>query len=220
MQNTGRETSARVLNPVDRVTEVIFGLLMAMTFTGTISVATADQEAERTMMIAALGCNLAWGLADAVMYLLRARIDRTRNRTLFVRLAGEADAATGQALIADALPPVIARAAGPDGLEALRVRLLEIPPPPSRQSLGRDDFKGALGVFLLVVLATFPLVVPFLLLDKTELAVRVSNLIGIVVLFLAGWMLGRYAGAKPWQGAVSLAITGALLILAIIALGG
>lgn len=115
---------------------------------------------------------------------------------------------------------MIARAAGPEGLETLRVRLREIPPPPSRQSLGLDDFKGALGVFLLVVLATFPLVVPFLLLDKTELAVRVSNLIGIVVLFLAGWMLGRYAGAKPWQGGVSLAITGALLILAIIALGG
>jgi hypothetical protein len=50
-----------VLDPVEHITEVVFGLLMAMTFTGTISVATADQAAqERTMMIAALGCNLAW----------------------------------------------------------------------------------------------------------------------------------------------------------------
>jgi hypothetical protein len=82
MPNTGEQKRARILDPVDRVTEVIFGLLMAMTFTGTISVATSGQEAERTMMFAALGCNLAWGLADAVMYLLRALIDRTQKHAI------------------------------------------------------------------------------------------------------------------------------------------
>lgn len=220
MQDNGSDKSARVLNPVDRVTEVIFGLLMAMTFTGTISVATSDQASERTMMIAALGCNLAWGLADAVMYLLRTVIDRTRNRTLFARLSQGADVATGQSVIADALPPLIASAAGPEGLEALRRRLIEWPPLPARRWLDLEDFKGALGVFLLVVAATFPLVVPFILLDQTHLAVRLSNLIGLLVLFIAGWMLARYAGAKPWQGASALTLSGGLLVLAIIALGG
>ena len=220
MQSTGEPKRARVLDPVERVTEVIFGLLMAMTFTGTISVATAGQEAERTMMIAALGCNLAWGLADAVMYLLRTLIERTRNRTLRASLCEAADAATGQALIADALPPRIAAAAGPEELESLRRRLLEYSAMPVQPRLGWDDFKGAIGVFLLVVLSTFPLVVPFLLLDQTALAVRVSNLVGLGVLFLAGWVLARYAGAKPWQGAIALAVTGAVLITAIIALGG
>jgi VIT1/CCC1 family predicted Fe2+/Mn2+ transporter len=220
MRNNGEQTHLPVLDPVDRVTEVIFGLLMAMTFTGTISVATANQEAERTMMIAALGCNLAWGLADAVMFLLRTVIERTRNRTLLGKLCGGADAATGQALIADALPPRIAAAAGTQGLELLRQRLIELPAAPVHPLLGRDDLKGALGVFLLVVLSTFPLVVPFLLLEQTGLAVRLSNLIGLVVLFVAGWILARYAGAKPWQGGVALAVTGAVLIVAIIALGG
>ena len=56
----GRE---RVLDPIERVSEVIFGLLMAMTFIGSLSVATAGREEVRTMMITALGCNLAWGLA-------------------------------------------------------------------------------------------------------------------------------------------------------------
>ncbi|MGE8064713.1 hypothetical protein [Pseudomonas sp. NPDC089569] len=220
MPSTTEHKSARVLDPVDRVTEVIFGLLMAMTFTGTLSVATADQAAERTMMIAALGCNLAWGLADAVMYLLRAVIERTRNRTLFSTLRGSADPAIGQALIADALPPQMAAAAGTQGLEMLRRSLIEAPATSTHRTLRLDDFKGALGVFLLVVISTFPLVVPFLLIEQTMLAVRVSNLVGVVVLFLAGWMLARYAGAKPWQGGVALAITGTLLICAIIALGG
>ncbi|KPG92034.1 hypothetical protein AEQ67_29105 [Pseudomonas sp. RIT-PI-q] len=220
MQRTGEQKRARVLDPVDRVTEVIFGLLMAMTFTGTISVATSGQEAERTMMIAALGCNLAWGLADAVMYLLRTLIERTRKRTLLATLRGGADAATGQALIAQALPPRLSAAAGADELESLRRRLVEFSSAPVEPRLGWDDLKGALGVFLLVVASTFPLVVPFLLLDQTALAVRISNLVGLGVLFIAGWILARYAGAKPWQGAIALTVTGAALITAIIALGG
>jgi VIT1/CCC1 family predicted Fe2+/Mn2+ transporter len=70
------------------------------------------------------------------------------------------------------------------------------------------------------VASTFPLVVPFLLLEETALAVRLSNLVGLAVLFIAGWILARYAGAKPWQGGVAMAVTGAVLIVAIIALGG
>ncbi|VVO43611.1 hypothetical protein [Pseudomonas fluorescens] len=220
MQGTGEQKRARVLDPVERITEVIFGLLMAMTFTGTISVATAGQEAERTMMIAALGCNLAWGLADAVMYLLRTLIERTRNRTLRANLSGTTDAATGQALIADALPPRIAAVVGTDELESLRRRVIEYSSMPLQPRLGWDDFKGAVGVFLLVVFSTFPLVMPFLLLDQTDLAVRASNLVGLAVLFIAGWLLAKYAGAKPWQGGIALAVTGAVLITAIIALGG
>jgi len=61
-----KEKRAQVLDPVDRVSEVIFGLLMALTFTGTLSVATAGQEDVRTMMAAALGCNLEGSLYDAV----------------------------------------------------------------------------------------------------------------------------------------------------------
>jgi VIT1/CCC1 family predicted Fe2+/Mn2+ transporter len=139
---------------------------------------------------------------------------------LFSGLREGRDASAGQALIADALPPRIALAAGAEGLEALRQRLIQAPATPLQPALGLDDFKGALGVFLLVVVATFPLVVPFLLLDQTALAVRLSNAIGILVLFLAGWILARYAGARPWQGGVALAVLGAALIAAIIALGG
>jgi VIT1/CCC1 family predicted Fe2+/Mn2+ transporter len=211
---------ARVLDPIERVSEVIFGLLMAMTFIGSLSVATAGREEVRTMMIAALGCNLAWGLADAVMYLVRTMTERTRNRMLLARLRGGADASTGQALVADALPRRLAGAVGAEGLEVLRRRLAALPAVPAGPRLGWDDYKGALGVFLLVVLATFPVVVPFMLVDQTVRAVRVSNLVALVMLFIAGWVLARYAGGSPWRGGAAMAVTGAVLIAAIMALGG
>lgn len=220
MRDVGEEKRARVLDPIERVSEVIFGLLMAMTFIGSLSVATAGREEVRTMMITALGCNLAWGLADAVMYLVRTVTERTRKRMLLERLRGGADAATGQALVADALPPRLADAAGPEGLELLRRRLAELPALPAGPRLGVDDFKGALGVFLLVVLATFPVVVPFMLFDQAALAVRVSNLVALAMLFIAGWILARYAGGSPWRGGTAMAATGAVLMAAIMALGG
>ncbi len=213
----GRE---RVLDPIERVSEVIFGLLMAMTFIGSLSVATAGREEVRTMMITALGCNLAWGLADAVMYLVRTVTERTRNRVLLARLRGGSDAVAGQALVADALPPRIAAAAGTDGLELLRRRLVEQPAPPVQSHLGLDDFKGALGVFLLVVLATFPVVVPFMLFDQAAPAVRVSNFVALGMLFLSGWILARHAGGSRWRGGAAMAVVGAVLMAAIMALGG
>jgi VIT1/CCC1 family predicted Fe2+/Mn2+ transporter len=210
----------RVLDPIERVSEVIFGLLMAMTFVGALSVATAGREEIRTMMITALGCNLAWGLADAVMYLVRTVTDRTRNRVLLARLRSGGDAAAGRALVAGALHPGLAAVATPAELEALRRRLIEDQAAPVRPHLGADDFKGALGVFLLVVAATFPVVVPFLLFDQVALAMRVSNGVALAMLFVAGWILAGYAGGSRWRAGAAMAATGAVLIAAIMALGG
>ena len=69
----------RILEPVERLSEILFGLIMALTITGAVSVATADRFQIRTMVIAALGCNLAWGIIDAGMYLMTLLGERGRN---------------------------------------------------------------------------------------------------------------------------------------------
>jgi VIT1/CCC1 family predicted Fe2+/Mn2+ transporter len=209
----------RVLDPVDRASEVVFGLLMALTFTGSISVATPGHEEVRKMMAAALGCNLAWGLTDAVMYLVGIATERSRGARLLARLRATTDTAAAHALIAETLPPRIGAVAGSDELELLRQRLLASRDTPARL-LGRDDFLGALGVFLLVVLVTFPVVIPFAVFDTTALALRISNAVALVTLFAAGWTLGRYAGARAWVGGVVMAAVGTALVGVIIALGG
>ena len=60
----------RPLDPIDRISEVLFGLIMVLTFTCSLSVAEAGRDEIRTMLIGALGCNLAWGIIDAVFYLM------------------------------------------------------------------------------------------------------------------------------------------------------
>src|SRR5215467_1619889 len=201
----------RVLDPVDRVSEAMFGLLMAMTFVGSLSVATAGHQEVRTMMVTALGCNLAWGLADAVMYVVRTVTDRVRNRTLLARLRGRTDSATGQTLVASALPPGIAAVATGDDLEALRRRLVDRVDLQARPNLEWNDIKAALGVFLLVVIATFPLVIPFMVFESAAVAVRASNAVAVAMLFIAGGLLARHAGASQWRGGLAMAATGVVL---------
>ncbi|MDH1010125.1 VIT1/CCC1 transporter family protein [Pseudomonas nicosulfuronedens] len=221
MDKAEKGTWQRVLEPIDRITEVIFGLLMAMTFIGSLSVATSGREEVRTMLIAALGCNLAWGLADAVIFLMRTWTERTRSRTLLDQLQRSTDPRQGQALVAAELPPRIATAVSTDGLEMLRLHLLrETVGTPPLARIGWEDIKGALATFLLVVLATFPLVIPFLLIEQTGPAIRASNAVALVMLFLSGWMLARYSGGSPWAGGMALTVVGTALLFAIIALGG
>src|SRR5262245_42911404 len=143
-------TSATALDPVYRSSEVIFGLLMAMSFIGSISVATDGQEEVRTLLIAALGCNLAWGLVDAVMHLVGMKTQKRRNRALIERLHGGQDAAAGRALVADELSGPLAASLGEEGLEMLRKRLAATPPAAVRPRLTGRDVGDAFIVFLLV----------------------------------------------------------------------
>ena len=88
MDNAATGKGERLLDPIDRVSEILFGLIMAVTIIGALSIAAAGRSEVRTILFAALGCNLAWGLVDAVMYLVRTLTERTRNRILAKRIIG------------------------------------------------------------------------------------------------------------------------------------
>ncbi len=216
---TPLESSTSALDPVYRASEVIFGLLMAMSFIGSISVATDGREEVRTLLIAALGCNLAWGLVDGVMHLVATKTQKRRNRVLLERLHASSDAAAGRALVADELTAPMAASLGSEGLELMRQRLAAAPPAISSRLTGRD-LGDALIVFLLVVLSTFPLVVPFMLTDDTARALLWSRLVAVGVLFLAGATLARYSSGNIWLNGLTMAAIGAALMAAIMALGG
>jgi VIT1/CCC1 family predicted Fe2+/Mn2+ transporter len=215
-ENDERE---RLLDPVDRISEILFGLIMAVTIIGSLSVATAGRDEQRTVLIAALGCNLAWGLVDAVMYLVRTLTERTRNRLLATRVAG-ANVELAHRLIASTLPDHLLTITGPDELEGMRQRLLALPSTTQR-TLEGADYVAALGIFLLVVAATFPVVAPFLLTSDAALAMRLSQLVALAMLFAAGFQLGRHAGHRhPFRTGLTAGVLGELLIAAVKALGG
>jgi VIT family len=210
----------RALEPIDRVSEVLFGLIMVLTFTGSLSVYEAGREDVRTMLVGALGCNLAWGIIDAVFYLMGCLAEKGLGLATFRAVREASDPEQGQRLVSEALPPVVASVLEPAELESMRLRLLKLPKPPDVARLDRDDWRGALGVFLLVFLSTFPVVVPFILMRDAVPALRVSNVIAIVLLFVAGYAFGRITGRRPvWVGS-AMVVFGSILVGLTIALGG
>ena len=209
-----------ILNPVDRIMELVFGLLMALSFTGAISVAGSGREELREMFIAALGCNLAWGLVDAVMYLIRTVADRGRSLTLVRSVRSARDERAGRALIEGSLSREVAGLVSPTEVEALRGRFLALPAVPARARLNGGDLLAAMAIFLLVVLATFPVVLPFALMQDVGGAKNASRVIALVMLFFGGLGLGHYAGYGAWRAGLTMTALGALLVGAIKVLGG
>ena len=210
----------RVLDPIERISELLFGLIMALTFTCTLGVATADNMKVQTMLIGALGCNLAWGIIDAGVYLL-ARLHDQGRKILMLRAMRQApDLGTAQRIIADALPPVVASIVPSEQLELMRQKLHQLPEPPGRPRLTKRDWIGALGLCLLSFLSTFPIVIPFIFISDARLALRSSNVIAIAMLFFCGYAFGYRSGLRPWATGLSMVAIGGAFVGVAIALGG
>jgi VIT1/CCC1 family predicted Fe2+/Mn2+ transporter len=203
------------------VSEVFFGLIMVLTFTGSLSVAEAGRDDVRAMLIGALGCNLAWGIIDAILYLMGRLAEKGRNIAALRAVRGASDPSVAQRLIAEELPPLVAGVLQPAQLDVVRLRLIALPEPPARATLEKDDWLGAAGSFLLVFLTTFPVAIPFMIMPHASSALRVSNAIAIAMLFMLGYMSGRRAGRRrPWMVGIFMVVIGAVFVTLTVALGG
>jgi VIT family len=210
----------RVLDPIERISETLFGLIMALTFICSLGVATAGDIKIQTMLVGALGCNLAWGIVDGGLYLL-ARINDRGGNILTLRAIRQApDPETARRVIADALPPELVSVLPLEQLELMRQKLHQLPEPCERPRLTRRDWIGALGLCLLSFASTFPVVIPFVFLSDAKLALRISYAVAIVMLFCCGYAFGYRSGIRPWAAGLSMVAFGGALVSVAVALGG
>ncbi len=210
----------RVLDPMERIAETLFGLIMALTFICSLGVATAGNITIQTMLIGALGCNLAWGIVDGGLYLL-ARINERGANILTLRAIRQAPGPeAARRIIAEALPPALALALPAEQLELMRQKLQQLPEPCQRPRLTKRDWAGALGLCSLSFLSTFPVVIPFILLSDAKFALRVSYAVAIVMLFCCGYAFGCHSGLRPWATGLAMVVFGSTLVGVAVALGG
>ena len=220
MANTHKKRRNRLVDPIDRISEILFGLIMVLTITGTLSVVTGGRAEVKTMILGALGCNLAWGIVDGGLYLL-ARINIRGDKILTLRAIRQApDPETARRVIAEALPRELAAILPLEQLEVMRQKLQQLPEPSPGPGLTKRDWTGAVGLCLLSFLSTFPVVIPFLLLSDARLALRVSYAVAIVMLFCCGYVFGIRSGLRPWAAGLSMVAVGSALVGVAVALGG
>jgi VIT1/CCC1 family predicted Fe2+/Mn2+ transporter len=115
---------------------------------------------------------------------------------------------------------VLASVFGPAHLELIREKINQMSPSDVRPKLTGRDFVGASGICILVILSTFPVVLPFAVFEDARLALRVSNAIAITLLFVCGFLFARYAGLRPWTTGLIMVAVGVAQVSLAIALGG
>jgi hypothetical protein len=220
MQAESGSIANRVLDPVERLSEVLFGLIMVLTFTGSFSVATADRAETRAMLIGAIGCNIAWGLIDGIMYLMHSLNRRGVERQTILTIRTARTREHAHAVIRENVPQPVADELHPDLLDRIRTRIAEMPVAGRKPRLAGDDFRGAIAVFLIVVASTLPVIVPFVFMQDLSAAMRISNVIAVAMLAVIGFAYGRASGLSPWWTSTSMVLIGGVLVAITIALGG
>jgi hypothetical protein len=211
------------LDPGERLGELLFGLIMVLTFTLGAGIELAgDRDATRELLIAALGCNTAWGIIDGALYVLNKRSERGRLHRLLQSIQAAPDAGRALALVERELAERIPGIVRPELRASLerevleRLRHAELPP----NRFSSEDAWSALAVFWLVFLTALPAAAPFLLFRDAQLALRASNAVLIGLLFYVGWRWASYTGASHfWTGLTVLSLSVALVGVAIL-LGG
>lgn len=97
------------LDRAERISEIIFGLIMVLTFTCTMSAATSGLQEVETVLWAALGCNVAWGIIDAFFYIFSVMMYRGEGLNTLHHLRNARSDEEAREVIKDALPPLMGK---------------------------------------------------------------------------------------------------------------
>jgi VIT1/CCC1 family predicted Fe2+/Mn2+ transporter len=213
----------RYLDPASRLGEILFGLIMVLTVTLTAGLAVKEGKAGvRELLAAAIGCNLAWGVIDAVMYVMSSITLRSEKAQLVAAVQHASDSATAVALIREQIEPDLQSWLAPAEGDAFSRSVLPYVSQArvAHTPMTRDDFYGAIACFILVFFSCLPAAAPFLVFSEPHLALRVSNLLLLVLLFLVGWKWARYVGLSPLASGSVIVLVGLALVGVAILLGG
>jgi VIT1/CCC1 family predicted Fe2+/Mn2+ transporter len=205
---------------LDRAAEILFGLIMALSFTCSIGIAYRGPAEVRQLLVGAIGCNLAWGIVDAAMYLMGVLAKKSRSKTIFDAAQNPSQTDKATSYISEELPSVVVSAIGTEGLEQVRNKLASMPHTSIDVRLKRRDIKEAIAIFFLIFISTFPVVIPFVFIHDTRVALRISNLVAIIMMFFCGWSVAKYVGYDKWRMSIAVVLVGIILVAVTIALGG
>jgi hypothetical protein len=212
------------LAPGDALGEVMFGIIMTLTFTvGARFFLVAEEFDRHELIIGAVGCNIAWGIIDAVLYVVGTLFFRSQRARFYRSLRDTTNSEKALAAVADHFgledEPLAIPSEERNKLYAAILSMGQRTAPAPVRVCG-SDLTAAFLIFLLVTLAAVPSVVPLLLIEDPGVALRVSNVIQVALLFIGGWRWGSYTDVSAWKVGLAIAILGAAMSVPAVLLGG
>lgn len=213
----------RYLDPAESLAEVLFGLIMVLTCTlGAGVIGSTDQAQARALLLAAVGCNVAWGVIDAALYVMGNLFVRSHKVRLMRAIQAARDEAAALAIVEQYFESRIEGFGRRQDRDRLYrdVHGIIARAEPGHGRVTLDDLRGALVVFLLVVGTALPAAIPFVVIADPSLALRTSNLVLVALLFVVGFHWARFIGANAWRTGLVMLLSGLVLVGVALALGG
>ena len=213
----------KYLEPADRLGEVLFGVIMVLTVTLTAGFAAdTGKEGVRELLLAAIGCNIAWGFIDGIMYVMSCITERGAQARLMTAIQNAPNDAAALEIARQAVDTKFDLLTESDERNAL-YRSIVVHARSStsgRVTVKKEDVLGAVACFWLVFISCLPAALPFLIFSTPYIALRVSNLLLVVMLFFIGMRWGYYACASRIGTGLIMAALGLVLVGVAIAFGG
>lgn len=211
----------RYFTPENRLAEVICGLIMVLSFTAATG-GSLEDTTPHALLIAILGCNIAWGVVDGATYVLGNLLNRgARARLVLALQRDRRDPAAIRALevrVESMLGELLDAGQRAQVRQWILDRVDQLAP--ERVRIRRDDLYTGLACFLIVVGSALPVLVPFLLIRDETIALRASNAVTLALLFAVGWRWAKFANLRPLATGLSLLAIGGLLVIITVLLGG
>jgi VIT1/CCC1 family predicted Fe2+/Mn2+ transporter len=220
---------AHLLDPIDRLAETIYSILVLLTFTLAFRIFNLEpgqmitDEYVNELLTGAIIAIIAWGTIDGIVYVLTEVFERGEKHRILWKIESATTHEMAIKAIAEEVEFILEPITSETQREALYEDILEqlrdSEPQPVR--LKREDLTGGLASILIAFLAVLPSLVPFALLRHDyNLAIRLSNVVSFGVLFYTGHEWGRYTSTNPWKTGLLLVLVGVLLVAIAIPFGG
>ena len=227
-KDQGRIASFRqeYLSEGDRLAEVMCGVIMVLVMIGYLRLSLSggeDIEMKNTLILIPLGCNAAWGIIDGLMYVLINLIKRGKIYRLSQSIKSKKDQEDAQISIEEDLSSTVVDSLKKEDKEKISDEILKRVDPTKIEKpewITKKDLVVILFTFLLVVSTAIPLIIPFIIFDDLILAIRISFIIGLGMLFSIGYMWGKYASRNKIRSGIAMMIIGSIIVGITLILGG
>lgn len=169
--------------------EPMFGVIMVVCFTSVLrAFPNLAETILGTILLSALFCCIAWGLVDGIFYAWEAHYELDKKRKLQSQVQALADPNMGRELVEDDLGDTIVDLMNDEDKEQI-YQIVEKNVP--GVDLGRvsikEDIITVLIAFSLVVGSSIIVILPFLWFSPVMTALKISNITGILLLFIMGY---------------------------------
>jgi VIT1/CCC1 family predicted Fe2+/Mn2+ transporter len=211
-----------VLSPSVSLAELVYGLVTALAVTNTLRYAFEGQpNANFLIVMAALGANLAWGIADGFIYLLSSTVENRRVYSDAKELRQFDDETARSTILADLSGTMV---------HTLEDHEKKIIVDTVHSSLKRSnlhhvhlkkvDYVGAVACVLLSLTAALPIILPHLFTTDAVFANLVGNIIGLIIMFILGVIWARMVKEPLVKSGLIMFSIGLIILTVVILFGG